>query len=59
VFFLGVRPIAALVDGAIADAISVRAGIAVPAVAAGGMALWLWSKAVAEGSIQREPAPAG
>lgn len=43
VFFLGVRPIAALVDGAIADAVSVRAGIGVPAIVALGMALWLLS----------------
>jgi MFS family permease len=54
VFFLGVRPIAALVDGAIADAVSVRAGIAVPAMVAGGMALWLSSKARSESRTQRE-----
>jgi MFS family permease len=53
-FFLGVRPIAALVDGFIADAVSVRAGIAVSAVIATGMAIWLLSNAgVVSGAEER------
>ncbi len=58
VFFLGVRPIAALVDGAVADAVSVRAGVAVPALVAGGMAVWLRSKVGSDGTVPRERAPA-
>lgn len=59
VFFLGVRPIAALVDGAIADTVSVRAGIGLPALVAGGMALWLAGKARSEGVTRLERVPAG
>ena len=44
VFFLGVRPIAAVIDGAIADVFSVRAGIAVPAGVALVTALFLFTR---------------
>ncbi len=44
VFFLGVRPIAAIVDGSIADATSVRVGIGIPAVVAIVTALFLFTR---------------
>ncbi len=58
VFFLGVRPIAALVDGLVADTFSVRAGIGVPALVAGGMAAWLLSNTASARPAQRESIPA-
>lgn len=44
VFFLGVRPVAAIVDGSIADLFSVRAGIGVPAGVALVTALFLLTR---------------
>ncbi len=59
VFFLGVRPIAALVDGSIADAVSVRAGIGLPAVVATGMALWLFANSGAVSTTEPARASTG
>jgi predicted MFS family arabinose efflux permease len=42
VAFLGSRPLAALIDGAVADLVSPRAAAATTAAITGGVAVWVW-----------------